>query len=512
MDYAGANANSLYKYQWDYIHNPQKMIGLLQDDEEGAFTNYYRLYDKLYPELIENSFSLNCNSVNYQIPRGKIIETEEHQGDYVFETTEILKVDYENMITEDKLFEYNLTVAEMRELYPKGVKENVMYKKIHLNSPLSIKYLPSRDIDFENIYDGVVFAAQEMFDEWTSKYPWRITTGYGIQNLNNLKYLEQSLIKYGELDIRKPNDGGKDQLYYIPLKSRPIDADGHILEETLDRYSGLYYNYDEIAYWVWGYIAKRLNFNKNQAVAYGMLYLDKTSTSELYNYSKDNLGNTTIIGTPWMARGIINGFEYPNFVGPTILDRPYTLEFDPIIELEDILTIALFIPVVGEGAMVTKISIQMGVKVLTAAFINWQVQILINIMGGMSYEEAVKNVNYTEVAWEGLTSLMKNENLFIGLECLFASVNVIKKEGGLNFMNSKTAIQACLLEIFKHKSFARLISDSNSPYFYLLDKSIANKKTNKIINNLTQGLQCSDEELGDIFSIIPEEILDTMIK
>jgi hypothetical protein len=35
MDYAGANANSLYKYQWDYIHNPQKMIGLLQDDEEG---------------------------------------------------------------------------------------------------------------------------------------------------------------------------------------------------------------------------------------------------------------------------------------------------------------------------------------------------------------------------------------------------------------------------------------------------------------------------------------------
>jgi hypothetical protein len=39
MDYAGANANSLYKYQWDYIHNPQKMIGLLQDDEEGAVIN-----------------------------------------------------------------------------------------------------------------------------------------------------------------------------------------------------------------------------------------------------------------------------------------------------------------------------------------------------------------------------------------------------------------------------------------------------------------------------------------
>ncbi len=35
MDYSGAEAISLYKYQWDYIHNPQSMIGLLQEDEEG---------------------------------------------------------------------------------------------------------------------------------------------------------------------------------------------------------------------------------------------------------------------------------------------------------------------------------------------------------------------------------------------------------------------------------------------------------------------------------------------
>jgi hypothetical protein len=46
MDYAGANANSLYKYQWDYIHNPQKMIGLLQDDEEGEFEAHEYLLDK----------------------------------------------------------------------------------------------------------------------------------------------------------------------------------------------------------------------------------------------------------------------------------------------------------------------------------------------------------------------------------------------------------------------------------------------------------------------------------
>jgi hypothetical protein len=37
MDYAGANANSLYKYQWDLIHDPQNMLfAFMQDEEEGA--------------------------------------------------------------------------------------------------------------------------------------------------------------------------------------------------------------------------------------------------------------------------------------------------------------------------------------------------------------------------------------------------------------------------------------------------------------------------------------------
>jgi hypothetical protein len=54
MDYAGANANSLYKYQWDYIHNPQKMIGLLQDDEEGAYEYFIsdeQLFENMHAEL-----------------------------------------------------------------------------------------------------------------------------------------------------------------------------------------------------------------------------------------------------------------------------------------------------------------------------------------------------------------------------------------------------------------------------------------------------------------------------
>ena len=36
MDYSGSEATKLYKHQWDNVHNPEKMIGWFQDDEESA--------------------------------------------------------------------------------------------------------------------------------------------------------------------------------------------------------------------------------------------------------------------------------------------------------------------------------------------------------------------------------------------------------------------------------------------------------------------------------------------
>ncbi|HEY9049626.1 MAG TPA: hypothetical protein VIN08_27200, partial [Ohtaekwangia sp.] len=42
MDYA--NGTALYKYQWDYIHDPQKVIGLFEDDEDAASINVTYCY------------------------------------------------------------------------------------------------------------------------------------------------------------------------------------------------------------------------------------------------------------------------------------------------------------------------------------------------------------------------------------------------------------------------------------------------------------------------------------
>lgn len=41
-----------------------------------------------------------------------------------------------------------------------------------------------------------------------------------------------------------------------------------------------------------------------------------------------------------------------------------------------------------------KITLKLGTEMLTTAYINWQMDVLIHMIGGMSYEEAVKNVDY----------------------------------------------------------------------------------------------------------------------
>jgi hypothetical protein len=54
MDYSTKpNATDLFKYQWDYCHNPENMTGLFQDDEEGEFEAYEYLAGK---NVVSGSF------------------------------------------------------------------------------------------------------------------------------------------------------------------------------------------------------------------------------------------------------------------------------------------------------------------------------------------------------------------------------------------------------------------------------------------------------------------------
>jgi hypothetical protein len=62
MDYN--NGSALYKYQWDYIHDPQSVIGLFEEDEDGAYreTLAYRCIPPSLTKILHNEYYYHLNS------------------------------------------------------------------------------------------------------------------------------------------------------------------------------------------------------------------------------------------------------------------------------------------------------------------------------------------------------------------------------------------------------------------------------------------------------------------
>ena len=57
-------ATNLRKYQWDYIHHPESMIGIFQDDAEGAYT--WTPVNKQYTLLFNHVYDNNhIGSMSY---------------------------------------------------------------------------------------------------------------------------------------------------------------------------------------------------------------------------------------------------------------------------------------------------------------------------------------------------------------------------------------------------------------------------------------------------------------
>lgn len=65
MDYSPGTA--LYKYQWDYIHEPQRVMGLFEGEEEGAMSDksLASFFEEASPLLEESAFKEWINEVKY---------------------------------------------------------------------------------------------------------------------------------------------------------------------------------------------------------------------------------------------------------------------------------------------------------------------------------------------------------------------------------------------------------------------------------------------------------------
>jgi hypothetical protein len=304
----------------------------------------------------------------------------------------------------------------------------------------------------------------------------------------NVEHLARALLNNGELN---PQKFGIDfnKIYYA---------------------TPCYYSGEEFSYYLVGYILNRYFYfpQVNFGQAFAMQYLNAAA----YNLRT----NAQISDAPWLIKAFNNGWAYavstssnnPLGYAPPMYEE-YSLESGFLADgltVADMIDAALWI---YAGGSVKKITVKVARNALASAYINWQVQILIRMICGMTYEDAVADVDYSAVAWQGLTNAINNDKTVMALDCVRAGVEEFENTKEITF----DIARACLLDILQDIAIKKLISDKNSPYGKFLYNKLMTKNGSKkaFMQQLTIVFNCTSEQAMEIMRFIPAEIIDSMI-
>lgn len=147
---------------------------------------------------------------------------------------------------------------------------------------------------------------------------------------------------------------------------------------------------------------------------------------------------------------------------------------------------------------------------LTAAVLSWNAQILIGIISGQSYEEAVSNVEFEPIMWDAMSSIIQNENEALALDCIKATVDNIQKSKEYNLTGvGKSILKGCMLETTKNYLLKYLFESKSGPYSSLLKAALKNKTMKDIRQLLTLNFDLKTSEIDDILSFIPIQFIDS---
>lgn len=149
---------------------------------------------------------------------------------------------------------------------------------------------------------------------------------------------------------------------------------------------------------------------------------------------------------------------------------------------------------------------------ITSAYMNWQVNILLEMLGGKTFDQAAADVDYKDVIWKGLTAAISDYKIAGKLDCMNAMISKFKQSKELNYTTVTDVTFSCLIELGKSQLFEKIIKDPNSPYSKKLKELFKNKKLREIQEALMKNLGCTYQDTYDIMRLIPAQILDTLIK
>ncbi len=489
MDYNGGQ--EIAKLQWDIMHDPGIVLGVFEKDEDAEYTknNCKYVFANKLSKCGFNSHSCPGYQNAFSIPYEKLWKKFTCVGTYwaSLPAYEIGQLDDNGNPIKTKIY----------------VKLNSQYTYNDFTRNSRIDQFPGVVTDYGfnvGIFD--LYDYEDAINAWKLKN-YKSVTDANLQSSTAITALANAIIKNGELD---PTDmmGLKEGVLY-PVEYNLSNGKTEVI----------YYNSEELTYWIWGYFASyKFNFVSLQEVmTFGFQYCGR----EVYS----NIFGSSIWDTPWKAQAIADGQAYRNktYADKVIqynIDQNYAFTSDRLINgtgPDDVIEVGLWLT--GGGAT-NKIVVEMSKKMFTAAIINLTTQIAINVIGdGMTVETAISKVDYTDVAWAGVTKAIQNESTALTLDCLKDMVDEYQKLLGVNPQKVNVPLQisyACLKSLLKNVLLKNLLQGTNSPYGQLLMKAFKNKTVAQIRDNIRRNLQCNDKEIDEIFEIIPDEFIKTLIK
>ncbi len=160
-----------------------------------------------------------------------------------------------------------------------------------------------------------------------------------------------------------------------------------------------------------------------------------------------------------------------------------------------------------------KITVKVGKEMLFSAYLNWQVQIFIKMIGGESFEEAVSDVNvYQSAIWSGLTSVVEDNRSADALNCIKSTVDILQKNKEYDYSLYSQVFVSCVIQFAKTELFNKILLNKNSPYSKALVKAFEGERLEDVRKNIRILFNCTNNDIDLILKQIPKEILNQLIK
>ncbi|SKB91505.1 hypothetical protein SAMN03080601_01488 [Alkalitalea saponilacus] len=456
MDYAGGV--ELWKYQWDLIHNPEKILfSWSQDESEGAAIALGKIivFDEPYNSCQYKILTFEGADYKVPYPWDKNIKkaADKNSAFYYFVDYDLdLKIKKETFVKRNPFLP-----NEYIEEHLDGLKSISSATSYCINSPFTISAITNNHIRVIEILPSQI---ESYFDSWGNKH-WNFR-GVLLNNKKSRQLFAIESLKGGALDIRRYFNVQDEVLYSIDNSVFWNEKSGNTK----------YYCGDELIYWCYGYYLAKMNFSGSQAVALTMQYFNK---EKVLTFNQEN----RIEELPWRISAMLDGFysfrqdprEKTPFIDMySVYDRtPGIYEFDIEYDLNDFTIDAVFIIATGTGYGIGKTVVQTGVKFTVGAMIDITLQMALLTLGGTSVEDAYDFIDWRSAVYSGVETFHSSWLQASTMTCLNMA---FLEMGGMRY-DYETVIFDCG-QAFLTNFLANRLLKSRCRYSRLIERSLNN--------------------------------------